>query len=128
AVCLCVAGCNAWPPPALMGERGVQRADVLIMGFVLFLRRQAEEMRRDVRELLDEFTASLGATLSLAAGLDIFCYGANRLLGADRTSGWIHDRPPRPAPRLAPPPPCRLPPGARANPHPPAGRHHAPGR
>src|SRR5207249_8701657 len=28
----------------------------------------------------------------LAAGLDIFCFGANRLFGADRTSVWIHDR------------------------------------
>src|SRR5262249_62343382 len=54
--------------------------------------RQREELQRDVRELLDEFGASLAATLNLAAGLDIFCYGANRLLGADRTSVWIHDR------------------------------------
>ena len=36
--------------------------------------------------------ASLSATLNLAAGLDIFCHGANRLFGADRTSVWIHDR------------------------------------
>jgi PAS domain S-box-containing protein len=54
--------------------------------------RQAEDMQRDVRDLLDEFTASLAATLNLAAGLDIFCFGANRLFGADRTSVWIHDR------------------------------------
>ena len=31
-------------------------------------------------------------TLQLAAGLDIFCHGAKRLFGADRTSVWIHDR------------------------------------
>ena len=36
--------------------------------------------------------AASSATLNLAAGLDIFCHGANRLFGADRTSVWIHDR------------------------------------
>jgi hypothetical protein len=42
--------------------------------------------------VLDEFSASLSATLNLTAGLDIFCHGANRLFAADRTSVWIHDR------------------------------------
>src|SRR5204863_3084618 len=28
----------------------------------------------------------------LTAGLEIFCVGANRLFGADRTSVWVHDR------------------------------------
>src|SRR5581483_8116773 len=45
-----------------------------------------------VRALLDEFSATLATTLTLSSGLDIFCYGANRLFGADRTSVWIHDR------------------------------------
>jgi len=89
---LLAVGFHAVPPPYVIEERGVQAADAFIMALELFHLRQAEEMQRDVRELLDEFTASLGATLSLAAGLDIFCYGANRLLGADRTSVWIHDR------------------------------------
>src|SRR5262249_10574434 len=53
---------------------------------------QADQLQHDVRELLDEFTASLAATLNLAAGLDIFCVGANRLFGAERTSVWIHER------------------------------------
>ena len=30
--------------------------------------------------------------MNLTAGLEIFCVGANRLFGADRTSVWIHDR------------------------------------
>src|SRR5437879_2437523 len=49
-------------------------------------------LQRDGGSLLAEFSASLSSTLNLAAGLDIFCFGANRLFGADRTSVWIHDR------------------------------------
>jgi PAS domain S-box-containing protein len=89
---LLAVGFRAVPPPGVLEETAAQASDAFIMALELFHLRQAEEMQRDVRELLDEFTASLGATLSLAAGLDIFCYGANRLLGADRTSVWIHDR------------------------------------
>jgi PAS domain S-box-containing protein len=89
---LLAVGFHATPSPAEIEETGRQAADAFIMALEMVHLRQAEEMQRDVRELLDEFTASLAATLSLAAGLDIFCYGANRLLGADRTSVWIHDR------------------------------------
>jgi PAS domain S-box-containing protein len=70
----------------------VETADAFMTALELSHLRQAAELQRDVRELLDEFTASLSATLNLAAGLDIFCHGANRLFGADRTSVWIHDR------------------------------------
>ena len=34
----------------------------------------------------------VGIGVTLNEGLDIFCHGANRLFGADRTSVWIHDR------------------------------------
>jgi len=66
--------------------------DVFLMALELFHYRQNEQLQRDIRTLLDEFTASLSATLNIGAGLDIFCYGAKRLFGADRTSVWIHDR------------------------------------
>jgi PAS domain S-box-containing protein len=89
---LLAIGFHAAPSPSAIEDTGIQAADAFIMALELLHLRQAEETQRDVRELLDEFTASLSATLSLAAGLDIFCYGANRLLGADRTSVWIHDR------------------------------------
>ena len=67
-------------------------ADAFMTALELFRLRQSEELQRDLRALLDEFAASLSATLNLPAGLDIFCHGANRLFGADRTSVWIHDR------------------------------------
>jgi PAS domain S-box-containing protein len=70
----------------------VEVADAFITAIELFRLRQSDELLRDVRALLEEFSASLSATLNLSAGLDIFCYGANRLFGADRTSVWIHDR------------------------------------
>ena len=69
-----------------------EASDAFVAALELFRLRQAEEQQRDVRALVDEFSASLAATLTLAAGLDIFCHGANRLFGADCTSVWIHDR------------------------------------
>ena len=75
-----------------MDGDAAEAADVFMTALELFSLRQGAELQRDVRALLDEFSASLSATLSLAAGLDIFCHGANRLFGADRTSVWIHER------------------------------------
>jgi signal transduction histidine kinase len=81
------------PPSAsqLQGDAG-EAGDAFLSALELVHLRQRAELQRDVRELLDEFSASLSATLNLSAGLDIFCHGANRLFGADRTSVWIHDR------------------------------------
>ena len=67
-------------------------ADTFVAALELFRLRQKEELQGDLRELINEFSASLSATLNLSAGLDIFCHGANRLFGADRTSVWVHDR------------------------------------
>jgi len=67
-------------------------ADAFVAALVMFRFRLSDQLQRDVRLLLDEFSATLSSTLSLAAGLDIFCFGANRLFGADRTSVWIHER------------------------------------
>src|SRR5712691_1825569 len=67
-------------------------ADAFLMAIELARLRQRDQLQRDLRLLLDEFSQSLSATLQLAAGLDIFCHGAKRLFGADRTSVWIHDR------------------------------------
>ena len=89
---LLAVGFQTLPSHATFEESAMEAADAFITALELFHLRQAEELQRDIRELLDEFTASLSATLNLAAGLDIFCYGANRLFGADRTSVWIHDR------------------------------------
>jgi two-component system NtrC family sensor kinase len=89
---LLAVGFHSVPSLATLEEQAKEAADAFITALELFHLRQAEELQRDVRALLDEFTASLAATLNLAAGLDIFCHGANRLFGADRTSVWIHDR------------------------------------
>jgi PAS domain S-box-containing protein len=67
-------------------------ADAFLAAIELSRLRQRDQLQHDLRLLLDEFSQSLSATLQLTTGLDIFCHGANRLLGADRTSVWIHDR------------------------------------
>jgi len=64
----------------------------LLLALELFRLREREALQRDLRELLDEFTATVSATLDVGAGLDIVCRRANRLFGADRTAVWIHER------------------------------------
>jgi PAS domain S-box-containing protein len=89
---LLAVGFHAAPALSAVEDGALQTADAFITALELLHLRRADELQRDVRELLDEFTASLAATLNLSAGFDIFCYGANRLFGADRTAVWIHDR------------------------------------
>jgi PAS domain S-box-containing protein len=89
---LVAIGLDAAPPSNAVTNEIVEVADAFITAIELFRLRQSDELQRDVRALLEEFSTSLGATLNLGAGLDIFCFGANRLFGADRTSVWIHDR------------------------------------
>ncbi len=67
-------------------------ADAFVTAIELIRLRRRNELLRDLRVLIDEFSASISATLNLSSGLEIFCVGANRLFGADRTSVWIHDR------------------------------------
>jgi len=75
----------------LPGDAG-EAADAFMIALELIQLREREELLRDVRALLEEFSTSLSNTLNLSTGLDIFCHGANRLFAADRTSVWIHDR------------------------------------
>lgn len=79
-------------PPAEVPDDVAEVGHALLTALELFHLRQSDELQRDVRALLDEFSASLSATLNLSAGLDLFCHGANLLFGADRASVWIHDR------------------------------------
>jgi two-component system NtrC family sensor kinase len=80
-------------PDADVVSRGVADVpDIFLTSLELFRLRQNEELERDIRQLLDDFSAGLSTSLNIEAGLDGFCRGANRLFGADRTSVWIHDR------------------------------------
>jgi PAS domain S-box-containing protein len=82
----------AGAPPASLSNDVAPMADAFLTAIELTRLRQRDDLQRDLRLLLDEFSQSLSTTLQLSAGLDIFCHGANRLFGADRTSVWIHDR------------------------------------
>jgi PAS domain S-box-containing protein len=82
----------AAPPSGEWTDDVADVGDAFLTALELFHLRQSEELQRDVRALLADFSASLSATLNLSAGLDIFCHGTNLLFGADRTSVWIHDR------------------------------------
>jgi len=74
------------PPTSHFPGDAAEAADAFVTALELIQLRGREELLRDVRALLDEFAASLSATLNLSSGLDIFCHGANRLFAADRTS------------------------------------------
>ena len=89
---LLAVGFHTAPSVTAVGSDASEVSDAVMTALELFHLRQAADLQRDVRELLEEFTGTLSATLNLAAGLDIFCHGANRLFAADRTSVWIHDR------------------------------------
>jgi signal transduction histidine kinase/GAF domain-containing protein len=80
------------PPAPGPSLDAAEVADAFLAALELFRLRQKEELQRDLRELLDQFAASLTATLNLSTSLEIFCHGANRLFAADRTSVWVHDR------------------------------------
>ena len=45
-----------------------------------------------LRELLGTFSRAVSATLGVGPGLDAFVHEANGVLGATRTSVWLHDR------------------------------------
>jgi PAS domain S-box-containing protein len=88
---LLVVGYSGTPDRSARADSS-QIADAFLTAIELSRLRQSDELQHDLRELLDEFSKSLAATMNLAGGLDAFCHGANRLFGADRTSVWIHDR------------------------------------
>jgi len=89
---LLAIGFHTTPAAASLRGDAVEIGDAFLATLELFRLRQREELQRDLRDLLDEFATSISVTLNLAAGLDIFCHGANRLFAADRTSVWVHDR------------------------------------
>jgi two-component system NtrC family sensor kinase len=81
-------------PPAehKVREGAADVAGVFLTSLELCRFRQRDELQRDLRELLSDFSDGLSATLNLATALDPFCHGASRLFGADRTSVWLNDR------------------------------------
>ena len=89
---LLAIGFSLAPDVAGIGVESLATADTFVAAIELLRLRRRADLLRDLRELIDEFSASISATLNLTAGLEIFCVGANRLFGADRTSVWVHDR------------------------------------
>src|SRR5438552_8977295 len=89
---LLAIGFSTAPDMATIGLESRATADAFVTAIDLLRLRRRDDLLRDLRELIEEFSASISATLNLGAGLEIFCVGANRLFGADRTSVWVHDR------------------------------------
>src|ERR1043166_508519 len=85
-------GFSDTPQIADVGLEAVATIDTFITALELLRLRRRDDVLRDLRDLIDEFSSSISATLNLTAGLEIFCVGVNRLFGADRTSVWVHDR------------------------------------
>src|SRR5690349_10940940 len=79
---LLAIGFSDAPDAVALTVDSVEVADTFLMALELFRLRQNDELQRDLRDLLDQFSTSLSATLNVSAGLDSFCLGANRLFGA----------------------------------------------
>jgi PAS domain S-box-containing protein len=79
-------------PAAASSAALAEVADTFVMALEFFRLRRNDALQLELRGVLDRFAEILGATLNLSAGLETFCFGANRLLGADRTAVWVHDR------------------------------------
>ena len=89
---LLAIGFSDAPDITAIGLESLATSDAFVTAIELLRLRRRDDLHRDLRELIEEFSASISATLNLTAGLEIFCVGANRLFGADRTSVWVHDR------------------------------------
>jgi PAS domain S-box-containing protein len=66
--------------------------DAFFVALELFRHRQKEDLQHDLTELTEAFSTGLASTFNISSALDLFCHGASRLFGADRTSVWLHDR------------------------------------
>jgi PAS domain S-box-containing protein len=89
---LLAIGFSTAPDMVAIGPNSLATSDAFVSAIELLRLRRRDELHLDLRELIEEFSASISATLNLTSGLEIFCVGANRLFGADRTSVWVHDR------------------------------------
>ena len=89
---LLAIGFSSAPDMNAIGAESRATSDAFVAVLELLRLRRRDDLQRDLRELIDDFSASISATLNLTAGLEIFCVGANRLFAADRTSVWVHDR------------------------------------
>jgi signal transduction histidine kinase len=87
-----VIGYGSLPPPDADWTDVIEASHAFVTVLELSRLRQQEELRRELRVLLDEFDDTLSSTLNLPTSLDVFCQRARRLFSADRTSVWIHDR------------------------------------
>ena len=89
---LLVVGFRQRPDSRTISADATTASDAFLAALELNRLRRRDELQRDLRALIDDFSAGISATMNLTAGLEIFCLGAKRLFGADRTSVWIHDR------------------------------------
>jgi signal transduction histidine kinase len=85
-----VVGCDVLPSAQQMRE-----AASVGHAFALALDRAhargEADLHVELRELLQTFSRDV-SSMTLSAGLEAICIGANRLFAGDRTSVWLHDR------------------------------------
>jgi len=89
---LLVIGVDEEPSLRDAEERLPPVADAFVLALERLRLQRDADLQRDVRVLLQELSRRVASSLSLRAGLEIFCDGAARRFGADRCSVWLHDR------------------------------------
>lgn len=73
-------------------DAAAEICDAFVLALELSRLRRSDERHQLVRKLLDDVQRTLSSTLTLSAGLDVFCRGAGGLVNAQRTTVWIYDR------------------------------------
>jgi two-component system NtrC family sensor kinase len=89
---LLMIGVDSEPSPTTVEATMAPVADAFVLALERLRLQRDADLQRDVRVLLDDFSKRVSSALNVRAGLEIFCDGAARLFGADRSSVWLHDR------------------------------------
>lgn len=85
-----VIGCDTLPSPQQLSE-AASVGHAFAVALDRAHARGETDLQVELRELLQTFSRDV-SSMTLSAGLEAICIGANRLFGADRTSVWLHDR------------------------------------
>ncbi len=89
---LLVVGFDEAPPVTSFSDKVSEVAGAFQITLELLRLRRGEDVRREIRTLLEQLVASLSKDRGASTSLDCFCEGLARLVGADLAAIWLHDR------------------------------------
>jgi signal transduction histidine kinase len=91
-VALLAVGFDAAPDRAEASDAAGQIADTFATSIELLRARTERQLHRDLRELVEIFTAELISNEPVQKALTRLCEGIARTTSSDRVSAWLHNR------------------------------------